>query len=80
MDGASAPSFSVPASVPVLVKAADGRWHEGFELLRFDDDGLAAVRSIRTGTVCRLPPAKWFDPLGAAALAAIAAQQHEAGR
>jgi hypothetical protein len=53
---------------------------EVFELLRFDDDGLAAVRSIRTGTVCRLPPAKWLDPLEAAALAAIAAQRQAVAR
>lgn len=51
-----------------------GCWIAGYQLLRFGDDGLLTIRSIRTGATRQLPPQRWRDPLEVAALAAIADQ------
>lgn len=51
------------------VLSSTGRWIGGFELLSFDPDGLASIRSSRTGAVRRLSLNQWRDPLELAALA-----------
>jgi len=49
--------------VPCEVLSASGRWVSGYELLRFCNDGLLTIRSIRTGAVQQLPPERWRDPI-----------------
>jgi hypothetical protein len=44
------------------------RWCAGFELLMTNADGTVSIRSTHTGTVRRLPPDQWRDPLELAAL------------
>lgn len=56
-------------SSAVEVLGSTGRWFPGSELLSFDPDGLASIRSSRTGTVRRLTLNEWRDPLELAALA-----------
>lgn len=46
-----------------------GRWVPGYELLRFDPDGKALIRSCRTGQAKRLAPDYWRDPVEEQALA-----------
>jgi hypothetical protein len=63
-----------PAPVPCEVLSASGRWVDGYELLRFCDDGLLTIRSTRTGAVRQLPPERWRDPIEQALLEAATGQ------
>ena len=58
------------SAVPCQVLNASGRWVDGYELLRFCDDGLLTIRSIRTGAIRQLPPKRWRDPAEEALLTA----------
>lgn len=48
--------------VPVEVLNTAGRWIAGFELLHFDAEGTATIRSVRSGATRSLSPGHWRDP------------------
>lgn len=50
-------------SSAVEVLGSTGRWFSGFGLLGFGPDGLASIRSSRTGAVRRLPANQWRNPV-----------------
>ena len=52
-----------------------GLWVAGFRLLQFRADGLATIRSERTGKTEHLPPDHWRDPLETEALAQLRGAQ-----
>lgn len=60
-----------PPAPAVQVRNGQGRWVAGFDLLAFNPDGTATIRSRRTGEVRTLPPDDWRDPAELEALAAL---------
>lgn len=61
--GRGAAACHAPVAIPVEVLTAAGSWAKGFELLRFEDDGTALVRSGHTGNSRRLPMDHWREPV-----------------
>jgi hypothetical protein len=60
--------------IAVEVRTSSGRWCPGFELLRFNPDGTATIRSNRTGSSRKLPQWQWRDPAELEALGAPCAR------
>jgi hypothetical protein len=60
--------------IAVHVRSASGRWCPGFELLSFNPDGTATIRSTRTGSSRNLPQWQWRDPAELEALGAPCAR------
>lgn len=70
---ANGPALSEIAAVEVL--SSSGHWTGGYELISFDDDDLATIRSTYTHAVRRLTNDQWRDPQEVALLAAAVSIQ-----